>query len=53
MLFTQIRHATCIIEFSGTRFLVDPILYKKNTLDPVKGGIDEKIRSKMFRPQKI
>ncbi len=42
MLFKQIRHATCIIEFEGTRFLVDPILYKKNTLDGVKGGIDKK-----------
>jgi L-ascorbate metabolism protein UlaG (beta-lactamase superfamily) len=42
MKFTHIRHATCIIEFDGIRFLVDPILYKKHTLTPVKGGIDEK-----------
>lgn len=42
MLFTQVRHATCIIYFGGTRFLVDPILYKKNTLDPVAGSPDVK-----------
>ncbi|MDR3276392.1 MAG: MBL fold metallo-hydrolase [Treponema sp.] len=41
MKFTQIRHATCIVELAGLKFLVDPILYKKNTLAPVKGGIDQ------------
>ena len=41
MKFTQIRHATCIIEIGCVKFLVDPILYKKNTLTPVKGGIDK------------
>ena len=41
MKFTQIRHATCIIEFDKTKFLIDPILYKKNILSPVEGGIDQ------------
>ncbi|MDR1893309.1 MAG: MBL fold metallo-hydrolase [Spirochaetales bacterium] len=39
MKFTQIRHATCIIEFGDVKFLVDPILYKKHTLTPIRGGI--------------
>lgn len=42
MKFTQIRHATCIIDFAGQSFAVDPILYGKHTLEPVKGGIDRK-----------
>ena len=42
MKFTQVRHASCIIELNDIRFLVDPILYKKNTLSPVEGGIDQK-----------
>ena len=41
MKFTQIRHGTCIIELDNTRFLLDPILYQKNTLAPVKGGIEK------------
>ena len=41
MKFTQIRHATCIIELGNTKILIDPILYKKNTLTQVKGGIDQ------------
>ncbi|MDR1068758.1 MAG: MBL fold metallo-hydrolase [Clostridiales Family XIII bacterium] len=41
MKFTQIRHATCIIEVDNVKFLLDPILYKKSTLTPIKGGIDK------------
>ncbi len=41
LLLRQIRHATCILEYAGVRFLVDPIFYDKHTLDPVKGGIDQ------------
>jgi L-ascorbate metabolism protein UlaG (beta-lactamase superfamily) len=42
MTITHIRHATCIIEFHGLKFLLDPILYKKHTLKPIAGGINEK-----------
>lgn len=42
MIFTQIRHASCILALKGGRFLVDPILYKKNSLEPISGGINEK-----------
>jgi len=41
MKFTQIRHASCIIELENVRFIIDPILYKKNTLTPVEGGIEQ------------
>ena len=41
MKFTQIRHASCIIELENIRFIIDPILYKKNTLTPVEGGIEQ------------
>jgi len=41
MKFTQIRHATCVVELDNIRFLIDPILYKKNTLSPIKGGIEQ------------
>lgn len=39
MKFTQIRHATCIVEVEGTKFIVDPILYAKGTLEQIEGGI--------------
>lgn len=42
MLFTQIRHATCIVDFAGIRFIVDPIFYQKNTLNPIFGGVAKK-----------
>ena len=41
MQFTQIRHATCIIKLDNVKILIDPILYRKNTLTPVKGGIEQ------------
>jgi len=41
MKFVQIRHCTCIIELDNLRFIIDPILYKKNTLEPIEGGIDK------------
>jgi L-ascorbate metabolism protein UlaG (beta-lactamase superfamily) len=41
MKFTQIRHGTCIVELENLKILVDPILYKKQTLKPVKGGVDQ------------
>jgi len=42
MKFTQIRHGTCILELDKFKFLVDPILYKKGTFEPIKGGFDKK-----------
>jgi L-ascorbate metabolism protein UlaG (beta-lactamase superfamily) len=41
MKFTQIRHATSIIEVDNIKFLLDPILYKKSTFAPIKGAIDK------------
>ncbi len=41
MKFTAIRHATCIIEFANIKFLVDPILYQKETLDPTPGSMNK------------
>jgi L-ascorbate metabolism protein UlaG (beta-lactamase superfamily) len=41
MIFTQIRHASCIVQLGNLRFLIDPILYKKNTLTPIKGGLEQ------------
>lgn len=38
MKITLIRHATCLIEFENTRFLLDPIFYNKGTLSPANGG---------------
>ena len=42
MKFTQIRHGTCILELDKFKFLVDPILYKKGTFEPIKGGFNKK-----------
>jgi L-ascorbate metabolism protein UlaG (beta-lactamase superfamily) len=42
MKFIQIRHGTCIVELDNLKILIDPILYKKNTLEPIKGGIDQR-----------
>ena len=42
MIFTQIRHGSCIIELGNLRLLVDPVLYKKNTLPPIEGGLEQK-----------
>jgi L-ascorbate metabolism protein UlaG (beta-lactamase superfamily) len=42
MKFTQVRHATCIIELDNVKFIVDPILYKKHELEPIDGGSDER-----------
>lgn len=39
--FIQIRHGSCIIELDNTRFIIDPVLYKKNTLEPIKDGIEQ------------
>ncbi len=38
MKITLIRHATCLIEFENTKFLLDPIFYDKGTLSPANGG---------------
>jgi L-ascorbate metabolism protein UlaG (beta-lactamase superfamily) len=42
MKFIQIRHGTSIVELDNLKILVDPILYKKHTLKPIKGGIDQR-----------
>ena len=42
MKFTQIRHGTCIIELDNFMFLIDPILYRKGTFKPIKGGAERK-----------
>lgn len=42
MELTQLSHATCILDYAGCRFLIDPVLYQKNTLEPIKGGLEVK-----------
>ncbi|KWZ45813.1 hypothetical protein WS73_17005 [Burkholderia savannae] len=40
MKFRQVRNATVLIEYAGTRFLVDPMLASKGTYPGLEGTVN-------------
>lgn len=41
MKITQIRNATLIVDYAGTRFLIDPMLSDKGAMPPFPGALDD------------
>lgn len=41
MKIRQIRNATLIVNYAGTRFLIDPMLSEKGAIPPFPGAYDD------------
>ena len=48
MQFQQIRSATAIVTFGGSRFLIDPWLAPKDACPPIPGAADPKLRCPVY-----
>ena len=48
MQFQQIRSATAIVTFGGSRFLIDPWLAPKDACPPIPGSVNPNLRCPVY-----